>query len=161
MGQTLKLSQGQLATVDDVEFECVSKFKWSASRRENTYYAYHNEHTSRGLKRVYLHRFILGITDPKILVDHRDRNGLNCQRSNLRICTSSQNQANSKVSKNKIGEYKGVYWDGRRKKWEVKIMYKRRSRFLGYFDDPVQGAKMYDLMARKLFGEFAKTNFEA
>lgn len=63
--------------------------------------------TGRGIR---MHRFILGIADPRVQVDHDDRDGLNNQRYNLRTCTNAQNQVNKpKVRLSDTSRYKGVY----------------------------------------------------
>src|ERR1700751_41370 len=68
----------------------------------------------------YLHRFLLGVTDPSIWVDHKDHNGLNCLRSNLRKTTASFNSANQrKRADNKLG-VKGVHKVGDKYRAELK-----------------------------------------
>lgn len=92
------------------------------------------------------------------LVDHRDRNGLNNQKSNLRICTRSQNQQNRAVSKKSKSGYKGVYWNKRKRKFVTTIMFEKKSIFLGYFVDINDAIKTYNAKAKELFGEFAWLN---
>lgn len=50
----------------------------------------------RGVKRqrLYLHRVIMGVTDPALMVDHENGNGLDCRRENMRITDNSGNQKN-------------------------------------------------------------------
>lgn len=66
----VKLTQGQVALVDDEDFERVSEAGWHAQkRRRGTWYAARWEGWP---KRTYvrMHRFILGVTDER-QVDHR------------------------------------------------------------------------------------------
>lgn len=112
---------------------------------------------------IRLHRYLLGIEDPRILVDHKDRNALNNQRSNLRVATHQQNAQNRKREVRNISGYKGVSWHAGSKKWRA-IACRRESGRLRYYSlglhkDPVQAAKAYDAKARELFGEFARLNF--
>ena len=95
--KTIELTQGYIALVDDADFDRVSAHKWYANvdRRRGKVYAYrktHGPHDKR--KSIYLHRVLLGVSDPKVRVDHDDGNGLNNQRYNLRPCTNGQNNMN-------------------------------------------------------------------
>jgi hypothetical protein len=106
--------------------------------------------------RIYLHRFILGITDPKIRVDHQDGDGLNCRRSNIRVSTPSLNTANA-GKRPGSNPYKGVLKRGSR--WIARIKVNYTSRHLGTFDTPEEAARAYDRAAVETFGEFARLNF--
>ena len=106
-----------------------------------------------------LHRFILGVTNPKIKVDHSpDPLGLNCQRSNLRKASNKQNGRNAKLSKANMSGFKGVSWHKGGKKWQASIMLRGKSVGLGLYKTAKQAAQAYDSSARKHFGKFAKTN---
>lgn len=61
-------------------------------------------------KTVKLHRFLLNITNSKILVDHKDRDSLNNTRRNLRLVTSRENNLNCRKSKNNNSGRTGVYY---------------------------------------------------
>mgnify|MGYP001588262020 CR=1 FL=1 len=85
----IQLTQEQVALVDDEDFEKVSKHKWHAYKDGKTFYA----GTTIKNKRVKMHRFILE-APAGVDVDHKDRNGLNNTRQNIRICSRTENQAN-------------------------------------------------------------------
>lgn len=72
-----------------------------------------------------LHRYILGITDPKILVDHIDRNGLNCQKSNLRLTDCSTNKRNSNPNRTNKFNFNGLSFEGptNNRQWRIKASY--------------------------------------
>jgi hypothetical protein len=107
-----------------------------------------------------MHRFILGATDRKVKVDHKDRDGLNNQRYNLRPSTNGQNNMNSsKRSDGNSSKYKGVCWHKRYGKFQAGIKLNGRSKYLGMFTDELQAALAYDAAAREHFGEFALCNF--
>lgn len=105
-------------------------------------------------KTVYLHRFITNA--PKgTHVDHRDRDGLNNTDDNLRISTYSQNQGNSKATKN-TGLPKGV---GRIKGSKLnpycaQITYNRKKIHLGSFPTAEAAHEAYCKKAKELFGEY-------
>ena len=81
----IKLSQGLSTMVDDKDFEALNEFKWFAQKVKNTFYAGRNMPRVNGRqKTAYMHREIMN-TPAEMETDHRDRNGLNNQRENLRV----------------------------------------------------------------------------
>ncbi len=112
----------------------------------------------RNQKPYLLHRFLMGVTDPKVIVDHRDRNPLNNKRSNLRFASASQNSANQRKSTHS-SRFRGVTWAKTRRKWQAQIGDNGKYRYLGYFTDEKLAACAYDDAAREIFGEFAVCNF--
>ena len=117
---------------------------------------------------IALHRVILGITDPKIIVDHKDHDGLNCQRSNLRITDHSGNMRNMRKHGTANGEatksqYKGVTFHKRSGIWHAQIgtgsIANHKNHYLGSFESEIEAAKAYDVAAAQLFGEYAVLNF--
>jgi hypothetical protein len=105
-----------------------------------------------------MHRVIMNAPSG-MLVDHRDGNGLNNQKSNLRICNRKQNQQNRPMNSNNKSGYKGVCWNKRSNKWRSGIRVDNKDIFLGSFFCLVKAAKAYDEAAKKYFGEFAYLNF--
>jgi len=104
---------------------------------------------------LYLHRVIMA-ADDGVKVDHRDRDGLNNRRSNLRIATLSQNNANSFRPANRAG-FRGVVAVG--KKWRAQIRRDGARVYLGLYETPEDAARTYDRAAREAHGEFATLNF--
>ena len=105
-------------------------------------------------------RVILDLKDSKIQSDHRDTNGLNNQRNNLRPCTNLQNQRNKTCKINGTSKYKGVYWNKKSKKWDTRISVDKKRICGKSFKDEIEAAKAYDEMAKLYFGEFAYLNFK-
>jgi len=107
---------------------------------------------------MLMHRVIMDCPEGKE-VDHKDFNTLNNQRSNLRVCSTSQNCQNRRKSAVNTSGYKGVVLDKRYNKWVTRIKKDRKMIYLGSFKDKEVAALVYDNAARQIHGEFAKLNF--
>lgn len=147
----ITLTKGYVALVDDKDFERASKYKWHAQVNHKTVYALH----SLGNDKLALHRFILGVEDSSVKVDHRDRNGLNCQRHNLRKASIAENNRNGGMRSNNKCGFKGVYWHKATKKWHASIRSNHKHFSLGYFNTPEEASEAYKLGAKKHHGTFA------
>lgn len=149
----IPLTQGKFALVDDADFKWLSRYKWCAWKAPRTWYV-------RRLKDEFMHRRILGLQKGDgIEVDHRNGNGLDNQRHNLRICTRSENTANQRMPKNNTSGYKGVSWDIDRNKWRVMIDKNGKHIYVGLYFCLIKAARAYDSAAVKYFGEYANLNF--
>jgi hypothetical protein len=104
----LALSDGQLALVSAEDFERVSKLRWSVHSVKRRY-KYVTTYTNG--KHYHLHRFICGLErGDRRMVDHIDGDCLNNTRTNLRICTNTQNQWNKQKCKTpRASTFKGVH----------------------------------------------------
>lgn len=105
-----------------------------------------------------MHRLIMGFPEGKY-VDHINGNSLDNRKSNLRVCTNSENQRNRYKTIRNTSGYKGVRLNTKRNKYDAEIGHHGKHYYLGTFLNPVDAAKAYDEMARKLHGEFAVLNF--
>lgn len=102
-----------------------------------------------------IHRVILGITDPNILVDHINMNRLDNRKSNLRLANKAENSMNRVTPKNNTCGFRGVNFDKRRNKFRAYIKVDGKQIFLGYYLD-FNGAKEARLKGEaKYFKEFA------
>lgn len=162
------LTQGKVALIDDDDLALIEPYRWYARRqrsRAEIWYAMTNvprtgTQGGRGnLTTLMMHRLLLGATDRSVQVDHRDHDGLNNQRANLRRATPSQNMANQrKRSRPTSSRYKGVYWSNTYGCWIAEITGPTGKKHLGRHPTEVGAAKAYDLAAADLFGEFAHLN---
>lgn len=105
-----------------------------------------------------MHRQILGLQKGDgIKSDHRNGNGLNNQRYNLRKCTTQQNGFN-RTCQSHSSQYKGASWDTKTKKWRAQIQLNENTFRLGSYETEIEAAKAYNRKAKELFGEFARLN---
>lgn len=155
MSKEIQLTQGKVAIVDDEDFEELNKYKWTLMKSgAEVCYAYRKEYPTN--KSILMHKTLVNFN----MVDHIDGNGLNNQKSNLRECNKSTNDANRKKQRNNTSGYKGVYYENPTGRWYSKIGYKMKQIRIGSFESKEEAARAYDKKAKELFGEFAKLNFE-
>ena len=152
------LTQGYIAIVDDEDFEKIKHHKWSITSNKEKTHVYARAKIAG--KTIKLHRYILGLTDKSMVVDHIDHNGLNNTRSNLRVCTLKENQANQKPKKNAASKYRGLAWNKQRLKWQVSIKVNGVQKYLGIYKNEDEAARVYDKHAKIQYGEFAYLNFK-
>jgi hypothetical protein len=152
----IPLTKGYFAQVDDADFEWLNQWKWQAltGKKRKTVYAVR----SNGKSMISMHRQILGLTDPKVLGEHEDNNGLNNQRENLRIATQSQNAMNNRLYNTSKTGYKGVCMSDKPGVYRAYIVLNYKQKSLGMSDCPETCARTYNKAAKEMFGEFAKLN---
>jgi hypothetical protein len=165
MPKTIPLTRGQVAIVDDEDYERVSAFNWhyipkSSTSDPNDGYARRAVPATSGNRRQRLIPMQGMIIDcPKHLrIDHINGNGLDNRKENLRICTHAENGRNRKVNKGKKQSiYKGVTRNGNKFKAAIVINWKKI--YLGNYDTEEEAANAYDQAAMHHFGKFACLNF--
>jgi len=156
----IPLTQGKSALIDDEDFELVSKHKWYAEKSGDgrRWYAATSIRTADGKKTtIKMHRYIKGITDRRIDCDHRDLNGLNNQKLNLRVCTRAQNMQNTPVKSNSSSGLKGIVLHKSSGLWGARIRVNGKVKSLGYFYTPEGAHAAYCKAAAEHHGEFART----
>jgi len=146
-----------LILVDDCDFEKCSQLSWSFTN-EKKESVRTNIRINGFAKRVSIANFILN--DFRSIFDHKDRNPLNNQRTNLRIATPQQNSFNRGKAHifDLTSKFKGVSFDKINQKWRAKISINRKQYSLGRFKTELEAAIAYNNEAFKLFGEFAVLN---
>jgi AP2 domain/HNH endonuclease len=161
----IKLTRGYTAKVSNRDYaRCTEGPRWSANLRLHkdgtvrTVYAIRKIGNKGKYKRQTLHRFILGATTSCVEVDHKDGNGLNCTRRNLRKATHTENSRNRQMRRNNSSGYKGVSWYRRDKKWVAEVKHKGVKLLVKTFSSALEAAYAYDKAAIKHFGKFACTN---
>lgn len=141
--------------VDDEDYGWLSEHKWSAGQ---TIWGQWYAHRRSNKHFVKMHRIILNAPDG-LQVDHINGDGLDNRRSNLRLATSCQNNQNRRsILVGTTSKFKGVSWHPHGR-WQARIRSGIKTYYLGSYDNEEAAARAYDVKARELFGEFARTNF--
>lgn len=150
----IELTQGQVAIVDDDDYEYLSQWKWFAKFRKNSKKFVAETSEGRNVH-ILMHRMIMK-PQREEQVDHKNLDTLDNRKENLRVCNSSQNNANRKAYSKT--SYKGVYKTSSRK-YQAVVVNNHKRYYLGLYGTAKQAAKAYDKKAIELHGEFARLNF--
>ena len=163
MGE-IELTRGLVTIVDSDLLEWLNQWSWRAVKNDSTNYVVRWDYTNSNRCQMQMHRVIMEYSGFDVSgneVDHKDGNGLDNRRQNLRIATHAQNMQNRKINTNNTSGYKGVWWNNRAAKWQAQITVNARRIHLGLFIDQIEAALAYDTAARFHFEEFARCNFPA
>lgn len=163
--KVIRLSNGKEVLVSDRDYMPLSKFVWRELRPirgRTSSYAVRSIMKNGRYANVLMHRQIKNSTG-QVQVDHRNRNGLDNQRRNLRVATHIQNCLNRPKQRNNTSGFKGVFHAhpsarGNRR-WFVRLIMNGKLYTAGrWFMTPLEAAAAYDKIARKVHGKFAYQN---
>ncbi len=147
----IPLSNGEYALVDAADFERLNRHQW---RLMGSGYVCRSE---KG-KLIYMHREVMGAAKGE-LVDHKDRNRRNNYRSNLHICTPSENGYNHAKRAGSVSSYRGVFRRPSDGRLYGRAYFEREYVWLGFFDNEVDAARAYDRRVVELGITCAYLNF--
>lgn len=135
----IPLTKNMLAMVDDEDFDTLSKHKWCATVGPWTTYALRSNGSIGGKRQTMpMHRQIMSCPAGKV-VDHIDGNGLNNQKSNLRIVPHQHNGFNRvTLNRNNSSGVRGVQKEGDR--WKARVFFAGVDYRLGTFDSVAEAA---------------------
>jgi len=155
---TLELTQGKTALIDECDLPLVSQYSWHAVYRKPCWYAASSSLRRKTGQALYLHRLIMD-AKPDEHVDHKNGNGLDCRRENMRICTNAQNRMNNHSRTGKSA-FKGVWFSAKNanRQWRANISVGDKTVHLGGYETEAEAARAYNAAALKHYGEFACLN---
>jgi len=144
MTKLIPLTRGKFTTVDDEDFDMLNKFKWYCQKGRNTFYAKRKPEKND----IFIHHILMNPGSGYI--DHIDGNGLNNQKSNLRIVSKRQNAQNLHIIK--TSKYPGVHWHKGNLKWQAGIRINGKLNHLGIFESEKDAGDAY-IFASNLIGQ--------
>jgi hypothetical protein len=149
----IPLVQGGFTVIDADDIGIVSGWRWhNAVFQNGDRYAYASIHG----KTTSMHRWLL--SNPTMQVDHINGDGFDNRRSNLRLVTPQQNAWNRRLSvRNLSSKFKGVS-SAKNGRWNVRVRTESLC-FAAQFSTEEHAGRAYDVIAVRLFGEFARLNF--
>jgi len=155
--KTIPLTKGYLALVDDEDYERVTLFKWCAHVKPGK--NFHRVYAVRSIRVdgkktfIYMHRFVLRHDGP---VDHKDNNGINNQKHNIRPTTVGQNATNRRQVSSR--RFRGVRFIESGQTYRAEIKVDGVSHQIGNFKTEEDAATAYNFRAFELVGDFARFN---
>jgi hypothetical protein len=144
---------GRVATVDREDLLKCSPYCWNSVKRKHTCYVIGRLQSSPVRALVYLHRLVMGQPDEK-LIDHKDFDGLNNRKFNLRHCLPSQSLAHTRRAPSRSG-FRGVTFHEKAKKYQAMFA----GEHVGLYGTAEEAARARDKEAMRRRGEFAVLNF--
>lgn len=149
------LTKGYEAKIDISDIDFIGQFNWFAFTLKNGVYAARTSSPDKNGKRytIFMHRDLIK-PDKHMLIDHKDRDGLNNQRINLRVATPAQNQYNQPLPVNNTSGFKGVCYRKDRDKWQASITINGVQKNLGLFNTAKLASNAYNNVAYSLHGPF-------
>ena len=140
-------SKGKEFYFDLEDYEKIKDFYWSFSK-DGYLYAVKNK------EKYILHRFILGVTDPTIEVDHIYHKKYDNRKSQLRLANRSKNSMNKGLRSDNTSGITGVCWNRRNSKWKAYICVNGKQINLGHYTILENAVQVRKDAEKKYFGEY-------
>jgi hypothetical protein len=145
--------------VDDEDYPRLSNYKWFLQRNilaDGTYQDYARTNIVIEGKRtgILMHQMLLGRSTHRTPIDHKDNDGLNNQRKNIRFLSQSQNLQRS-IKTEALSGYRGVRKSSNKTviRYQAYIRYEGEYKYLGTFDTPEEASVTYEQARSSILGE--------
>lgn len=138
-------------TIDLADLPLVSSIPgtWCAYCNHGNWYAHTDVKDSSGKRKTINLHSLLVHPLPGFIIDHADHDGLNNQRTNIRITTNQGNALNRKgANRNNQSGHRGVFFEKGIGKYRAKL----GKKYIGSFNTAEEAAAAFD----SAFKEFAK-----
>jgi len=140
--------------IDTADYPQLKNYRWYVDKGNRTHYVRGSLLSGEG-SRLKMHQLLSGAKG----VDHRNCNGLDNSRSNLRRATRAENGRNRRKWARKMSsQYLGVFLNRSRATFYASIRVNKKPIHLGTFTSEIEAAKAYNEAAQFHFGEFARLN---
>jgi hypothetical protein len=148
----------RIVFINDEDYGLIKAHKWRLLKQPLKEYAITNIKKGGKICTLRMHILIMGKRKGKE-IDHKNGNGLDNRRVNLRFLTHRQNMHNMKPFKTNTTGYRGVSLDSNGKgNYASYIHVNNKKIYLGNFKDKKDAAKAYNIAARKYHGKYAFQN---
>lgn len=151
----IKLTNGGSTFVDDEDYERLLPYKWHRHDERGLQYVRVSFSKNKKQTVILMHRLIMN-APVGVDVDHKDGNGLNNQKGNLRLCTDQQNSMNMKLFCTSTSGHKGVSWNKQFKKWESYIWFHRKKIRLGEYKEKADAIAAREKAEKELYGNWSR-----
>lgn len=152
----ISLTNNLFALVDWDDAEWLSQWNWYAGKSRKLTYVQKEPRRDDVFRQTKMHQLILETSGRSITPDHRNGNGLDNRRSNLRLANHREQSINRGVRGDSKSGIKGCCWRDRYQKYAVAISIDGKRKHIGYLTTKEDAAQAYILAAYLHYGEFAR-----
>lgn len=150
--------KGEEIFVDDEDYDFLNNYIWHKDKYGYALTAIEDDNGKK-YKKCSMHRMIFKLNDSNIMVDHINGITYDNTKTNLRICSNSENVKNRRKTHGKTTSiFKGVSFNKSKKLWVAYIENNSEHIDIGCFTNEIACANAYNHYAKKLHSEFARIN---
>ena len=144
---TITTSKGDKIIIDTSDAEKVMRYSWCISKTGYVVANINNKVTK-------MHRYLLGISDCNVIIDHKNGSPLDNRRCNLRVCSQSENAKNVRKKKNNSSGMTGIRLT-KHGMWNVRITVDRKEIHVGNYKTADEAIAARQKAELQFYGEFA------